>query len=254
MKYIDIHSHLCLSDYPVDQVTVIANLHKNEVGTIIIGTTLEDSREVVKIAEQNDNIWACIGVHPKDGVVPIFIEEEFDKLVSHPKVVAIGECGLDYFKLEGDIEKIKEKQKEVFIQQIEFAIKHNKPLMIHARDSYDDIYDILNNYRGKVRGNMHFFAGSLEQARKFIDLGFTLSFTGVITFARNYDEIIKNIPLDKIQAETDAPFVAPVPYRGQKNEPSYVIEVYKKIAEIRGENVEQVRLQMLKNAHSVFGA
>jgi len=253
MKYIDIHSHLCLSDYPVDQATVIANLHKNEVGTIIIGTTLEDSQEVVKIAEQNDNIWACIGVHPKEGRVPVFDENEFTKLVISPKVVAIGECGLDYFKLDGNIEKIKEIQKKVFIQQIEFSIKHNKPLMIHTRDSYDDTYEILNNYRGQVRGNLHFFAGNLGQAKKFIDLGFTLSFTGVITFARNYDEVIKNIPLDKIHAETDAPFVAPVPYRGQKNEPSYVIEVYKKIAEIRGENLEQVRLQMLKNAQSVFG-
>lgn len=267
-KYIDIHSHLCLSDYPVDQKSVIDNMQKNSVGTIIIGTTLEDSREVVKIAEQNDNIWACIGVHPKEGQTPVFDENEFAKLVISPKVVAIGECGLDYFKLEGDIEKIKEVQKKVFIQQIEFAIKYNKPLMIHTRDgekrgeSYSDACDILEKYRAQIKGNIHSFEGDLAWARRFIDLGFTLSFTGAITYPPRKGmmdvdlgrvEVIRNVPLDKIQAETDAPFLAPVSYRGQRNEPSYVIEVYKKIAEIRGEDLEQVRLQLLKNAQSVFG-
>ena len=100
---------------------------------------------------------------------------------------------------------------------------------------------------------MHFFAGSLEWAKKFVDLGFTISFTGVITFARQYDEVIKNIPFDKIHAETDAPFVAPIPYRGKRNEPTYVIEVVKKIAEIRGEDFEKVRIQLLENAKKTFG-
>jgi len=252
MKYIDIHSHLCLSDYPVDQKVVIENMQKNSVGTIIVGSSLEDSIEVVKLAEQNENIWACIGVHPHEGKEPVFLEKEFEKIVISPKVVAIGECGLDYFKLVGDIELTKKKQKEIFIKQIEFAIKYDKPLMLHIREAFDDALEILNNYKGQVRGNLHFFTGKLIQAQKFIDLGFTISFVGLITYIHDFDKIIKTIPLESLQAETDAPFVPPVPHRGEKNEPSYVIEVYKKIAEIRGEDPEIVREQLLKNAKRVF--
>ncbi len=263
MKYIDIHSHLSFVDYGTDQKEVITRMRGNEVGTITIGTSLEDSREVLKIAEQNENIWVCIGTHPKEGTAaPEFDVAEFEKLVAHPKVVAIGECGLDYFKIEGDaqkIQEIKQKQKEVFITQIEFAIKHNKPLMLHIRDgekkreAFEDVYNIFNNYRGQVRGNLHFFTANLDWANKFIDLGFTISFIGLITYVHDFDKIIKNVPLEALQAETDAPFVAPVPHRGERNEPSYVIQVYAKIAEIRGEEPEMVRLQLLENARRVFG-
>jgi len=261
MKYIDIHSHLGFSDYGPDQKMIIENMAKNEVGTITIGTTLEDSKQAVEIADQNKNVWACIGVHPKDedNIDPVFEVKEFEKLVVHPKVVAIGECGLDYFKLEGNIEKIKAKQKEVFIQQIEFAIKHNKPLMLHLRDgdkkreAYEDVYNILKNYEGKIRGNLHFFTANLDWAKKFIDLGFTISFIGLITYVHDFDKIIKNVPLEALQAETDAPFVAPVPHRGERNEPSYVTHVYAKIAEIRGEEPDKVRSQLIENAKRVFG-
>jgi len=124
--------------------------------------------------------------------------------------------------------------------------------MLHIREAYEDAYEILKKYEGKTTGNMHFFARSLDFAKKIIELGFTISFTGVITFARQYDEVIKNIPLEKMHAETDAPFVAPIPYRGKRNEPIYVIEVVKKIAEIRGEDFETVREQLLKNSKDFF--
>lgn len=263
-KYIDIHSHLGFSDYGVDQAEVVNRMKENRVATITIGTTLEDSREAVKIAGQYDNVFACIGVHPKERSEPVFNEKEFEKLIVHPKVVAIGECGLDYFKLEGDPEtivKIKDQQKKVFIQQIEFGIKYNKPLMIHTRDSYEDVYEILNSYRGKVRGNLHSFDGGVDWAQKFIDLGFTLSFTGALTYSPRKNflaedsarlEVVKICPLDMVHAETDAPFLAPVPYRGKRNEPSYVIEVIRKIAEIRGEGVEKVREQLLENSKNFF--
>lgn len=257
IKYIDIHCHLDFADYGQDRVAVINRMKENGVGAITIGTSLEDSKEALKTAEANENIWACIGTPPKEGTAePEFNESEFEKLVVHPKVVAIGECGLDYLKLEGNsevIEKIKAQQKKVFIQQIEFAIKHNKPLMLHLRDAFDDAYEILKSYEGKVRGDLHFFTGKLEMAQKFIDLGFTISFIGLITYVRDFDKIIKNVPLEALQAETDAPFVAPVPHRGERNEPSYVTQVYAKIAEIRGEDPEMVRLQLLKNARRVFG-
>lgn len=265
IKYIDIHSHLGFEDYGSDQSEVLNRMKEGGVGTITIGTTLEDSREAVKIAEANENVWACIGVHPKTGSEPVFGEKEFEKLVVHPKVVAIGECGLDYFKLEGDIEAVRRKQKEVFIQQIEFAIKHDKPLMLHLRDgekkreSYEDVYTILKSFKvkqevgEKLRGNVHFFTANLEWANKFIELGFTISFIGLITYVQDFNKIIKNVPLEALQAETDAPFVAPAPHRGERNEPSYVTHVYHKIAEIRGEEPEKVRLQLLENANRVFG-
>jgi len=252
-KYIDIHSHLGFGDYGQDLKEVIKRMEESGVATITIGTDLESSKEAVKIADEFENVFACIGAHPADKKDFVFEEKDFEELVKNPKVVAIGECGLDYFKITGDIEAEKNRQKKEFIKQIEFSIKHNKPLMLHIRDAYLDAYEILSKYKGKAKGNMHFFAGSLDFAKKFVDLGFTISFTGVITFARQYDEIIKNIPLDMIHAETDSPFVAPIPYRGKRNEPVYVIEVIKKIAEIRGKDLKTVSEQLLLNAKRTFG-
>ena len=264
MKYIDIHSHLGFEDYGADKIDVISRMKEAGVGTIAVGADLATSIEAVKVASENQNVWACIGQHPTHNMTENevshgllgFDEFEFEKLVKNPKVVAVGECGLEYYKLVGspeEIEKIKSKQKEEFIKQIEFAIKYDKPLMLHIRDAFDDAYDILKLYQGKVRGNVHFFTGKLEMAQKFIELGFTISFVGLITYIQDFNKIIKAVPLASLQAETDAPYVAPVPYRGQRNEPSYVIEVYKKIAEIRGEDPEAVRLELLRNAKRVFG-
>lgn len=268
MKYIDIHSHLGFEDYGGDQAEVIKRMTENGVGTIAVGADLATSKEALRAATENDNVWACIGQHPTHNMTEIkihhgestkvnhgslgFDEKEFEKLIKNPKVVAVGECGLEYYKLTGEVEKIKEKQKTDFIKQIEFAIKYDKPLMLHIRDAFDDAYEILRVYKGKVRGNLHFFTGKLEQAQKFIDLGFTISFTGLITYIHDFDKIIKNVPLECLQAETDAPYVSPVPHRGERNEPSYVIEIYKKIAEIRSEDPELVRNQLLQNAKKVF--
>jgi len=143
MKYIDIHSHLGFEDYGNDLDGVIKRMHDNGVATITIGTGLESSKEAVRIAEENENIWACIGNHPDENSKEIFNEEEYEKLVKSPKVVAIGECGLDYFRIKPEDIEIKERQKTEFIKQIEFAIKHNKPLMLHIRNAHDDAYEIL---------------------------------------------------------------------------------------------------------------
>ncbi|MGB8815850.1 MAG: TatD family hydrolase [Minisyncoccia bacterium] len=259
MKYIDIHSHLGFDDYGTDQKEVIKRMQDADVATIVVGADLESSKEAVKVATENENIWACVGMHPNDNPTEVFNEKNYEELVKNPKVVAIGECGLDYFfkdeslALEGlSLEKVKQKQKENFIKQIEFAIKYKKPLMLHIRDAHDDAYEILKKYEGKVFGNLHFFTSSLKNAERFIGLGFTISFPGIITYLRDFDKVIKSIPLDKIHAETDSPYASPLPHRGERNEPSYVIEVYKKIAEIRGEDPEKVRLQLLENAKKVF--
>ena len=259
MKYIDIHSHLGFEDYGADRAEVIKQMQADGVGTIAIGADLASSIESVKVASENENIWACIGMHPNHNLTEVFDEKNYEELVKNPKVVAVGECGLEYYKLTGDIEKIKAKQKEDFIKQINFAVKYDKPLMLHLRDgevkgeAFADAYEILKLYQGKVRGNVHFFTSKLPMAQKFIDLGFTISFVGLITYVQDFDKIIKNVPLEALQAETDAPYVPPVPHRGERNLPLYVIEVYKKIAQIRSEDPEMVRLQLLENAKRVFG-
>lgn len=259
MKYIDIHCHLDFKDYDPDKEGVFARIREQEVGAITIGCDLESSKRAVKIAEENENVWACIGVHPADNHLEIWNEEEFEKLAQSKKVVAVGECGLDYFRLPKEEDKIKEekeRQIKIFRNQIDFALKHNLPLMLHCRNAYDEVLDILNEYKKeageKLRGNAHFFAGNVEQAQRFVAIGFTMSFTGVITFTHDYDEVVKSLPIESIMSETDAPFVAPVPYRGKRNEPVYVIEVVRKLAELKGLTEQEMALKTIENAHRVF--
>ena len=236
---------------------VIMMVGKN-VWSISVGTDLKTSREVVELADRHEGIFATIGLHPDDNRKEIFNAEDYKELVKNKKVVAIGECGLDYFRIKGDGEEIKKRQKQNFISQIEFALENDLPLMLHFRpsgktmDAYEDGLEILSLYKKKygkkLRGNSHFFAGDLDIAKKFLEIGFTLSFTGVITFASNYDEIIKYVPLNMLMAETDCPFVAPVPHRGGRCEPVYVKEVVKRIAEIRDEDEEEVAKTLVSNA------
>ncbi len=249
-KYFDFHSHLNFGDYDADFEEVISRLRETGTHTIVVGTDLESSKRAVELADQYEEIYACIGVHPVDNPSRIFEEEEFEKLVSNPKVVAVGECGLDFFHADKSADFVR--QSELFYAQINFAIKHNKPLMIHARKAYPELLDILERLHEEMgsglRGNIHFFAGNLDEARRFWKIGFTTSFTGVVTFARDYDEVIREAPLEMLLSETDAPYVAPTPYRGQRNEPSYVSEVVRKIAELRGEPLEDIRIALVNNA------
>jgi TatD DNase family protein len=258
MKYIDIHCHLNLPEFDLDMSEVINCAKEKEVGMIVVGVDGASSEKAVKIAEAYENIWAVVGLHPADNTTEVFDYDFYKKLALHPKVVGIGETGLDYF--HGRVED-RPKQVEIFEKQIALANEVKKPLMLHIRNgleegnAYADAIEILKKHKkvhDRMHGDVHFFAGSLQDAHEFIKLGFRLSFTGVITFARNYDEVIKNIPLNMIMAETDAPFVAPIPYRGQRNEPGYVIEVIHKIAEIRGETVDKVGKTLLENAKEVF--
>ena len=216
---------------------------------------MESSKSAVELAEKHKEIYACIGIHPIDNPNQSFEKEKFEDLVKHPKVVAVGECGMDFFHADKSADY--DRQKKLFLDQLDFAITHDKPVMIHARDAYTELLEILepikDEYGVKLRGNVHFFTGSIEVAKRFFNIGFTISFTGVITFTRDYDEVIKSAPLEMIMSETDAPYVAPVPYRGKQNEPSYVSQVVKKIAEIRGEGEEVVRATLVNNALSMIG-
>lgn len=257
-KYIDIHSHLNFPEYDIDRKEVIQRMKDEDIATICIGTDLKNSREVVDLANNNENIFACIGIHPADNHAEVFDEKEYEEMVNNPKVVAVGECGLDYARLPDDTEIEKKRQRDLFANQIAFAAKHKKPLMIHSRDAYKDVYDVLSSEQkilGKelVKANMHFFSGNVDEARKFLDIGCTISFTGVITFASQYNDVVKFVPMDKIMTETDAPYVAPIPFRGKRNEPGYVKEVYKAMAIIRVEEEEDLRKQVRENVFKYFG-
>ena len=188
----------------------------------------------------------------------IFDMATYEAMGKNPRVIAIGECGLDYYRCD---ENTKELQKKVFIEHIELANKLGKPLMLHIRpalqsfsdggNAYDDALEILKSH-AKVKGDTHFFAGDWATARKFLDFGFTLSFTGVITFTHDYDDVVRNTPLDMLLSETDAPYVTPVPHRGKRNEPAYVTEVVRAIARIRKEDADAIANQLLENAQRIF--
>jgi TatD DNase family protein len=254
MKYFDIHSHLQFDDFDADRDEIIKRAQDADVGIINIATDLETSKQSIELAEKYEGVYAAVGLHPTYDEVFDYVEMK--NLAMHPKVVTIGECGIDLFH---DTGISLEQQKDIFEKHLMLAREVGKPLMLHIRSNpersaYTEALEILKKYP-EVKGNVHFFAGTIDEARAFNELGYTISFTGAITFPKseNYTEVIKTIPLDMIMAETDCPYVAPVPYRGKRNEPSYVIEVYKKIAEIKGLTLEQVTEQLRVNVKRVFG-
>lgn len=268
MKYFDAHTHTNFVAYGEDREDVFARARDAGVGMNIVGTQYDTSKSAVELAEAHEGVWATIGLHPIHTAKSYHDEKElgeggkeftsrgeqfdiasYEKLAESKKVIAIGECGLDYYRVE---KETKDIQVQAFVEQIELANRLGKPLMLHIRNAYDDAIEIIKAH-AKVQGDVHFFAGDWGVAKRFLDLGFTLSFTGVITFARDYDEVIKNAPLDLIMSETDAPYVTPAPHRGKRNEPAYVELVVKAIADIRGEDGEMVREQLVKNAQRVFG-
>ncbi len=283
-RYIDTHAHVNINAFADDWQVVMADCSEKGLAVINVGTQQDTSKKAVDIALEADNGYAIVGLHPVHTSASYHDESElgenmkaftsrgevFDSnfyrtlATSTNKVVAIGECGYDYYRLASDTKALQEA---AFIAQIELANELQLPLMIHTRDAkgnqasakaeagvgnvYDDTYATLKQY-ARVPGNVHFYAGNWEQAKRFLELGFTLSFTGVITFASDYEEVIKNTPLAMLHAETDCPYVAPVPYRSKRCEPWMVVEVYKKIAAIKGLDEEVVRTQLIENAKRLY--
>lgn len=265
-EYFDVHSHLYFPDYDGDREEEIEKMKKEKIGTIAVGTGFEASKKCIELAEKHENIFACIGQHPADLNKDSVFEEKLQKLAEHEKVVAIGECGLDYFRLPDDpalAEELKSIQKTIFEYHIDLALANDLPLMLHIRsskgtnDAYYDALEILEKHDKlageRLRGNAHFFAGDTDILRRFLAIDFTISFTGVITFTRDYDELIKYTPLDMILSETDAPFVAPIPHRGSRNSPLYVPEVVSRIAMVKNEPLEVVKQAIIANTKRVFG-
>ncbi len=255
--YIDAHSHLNLSPLYERREEIIAVLREKHVATITIGTDRATSQKAVALAhEYSDVLFACVGLHPADNAQEVFDMDAYESLARDGKVVAIGECGLDYFRDQS--EENKARQKEIFLQHIALAQKVQKPLMIHARpskgtqDAYEDVLDILESIEDCPRANFHFFVGDIPIAKRILAIGGTMSFDGPITFSHDYDEVIAFLPIESIMAETDAPFAAPVPHRGKTCEPWMVEEVITRIAEIKELLLEDVRQTLYENAKRVF--
>ncbi len=283
-KFFDAHAHVQFAAFEKDYKEVIKRALENGVQMINVGTQKDTSKRAVEIAHEFDGVYAAVGLHPihtaksfhdtqelgggESAQAFISRGEEFDfdyykKLALDPKTVAIGECGLDYFRLDAaDREEQIGKQKDVFLLQIKLAAAVEKPLMIHCRNAFGDLIEILRNnldprFRGddprwRSPGVVHFFTGTNDDAKQLLDLGFSFTFGGVITFTRDYDEVITMIPLKRILSETDAPYVSPVPYRGKRNEPAYVVETVKTLAELKGISPEEMRDSIARNAETVF--
>lgn len=249
MMMIDTHAHLNMDEFKDDLEDVLNRAINSDVlGILVIGMDEPSNLRAIHLASSHDILYATVGVHP--GYVDHQTTHHLKNLLKHEKVVAIGECGLDfYWQIEN-----RNLQIETFVEQIKLAVETGLPLVIHTRNSFTEAYDCLLPYKGQVKGVFHCFSSNLEDAKKAIDLGFMIGIDGPVTYKNNklLDEIIKGIDLSHILVETDSPFMTPVPYRGQRNEPSYVTQVVKKIAEIKQMTFDEVKIKTTQNAIKLF--
>jgi TatD DNase family protein len=290
--FIDAHTHVQFAAFADDRDAVLARAVADDVHMIVIGTQRDTSAQAVALAEAHaaDGMYAVIGLHPihtsksfhdadelgggdatGKGDAPksfisrgeIFDYEYYKTLALHPRTVAIGECGLDYFHFNEDESRDEQiaRQKDAFAAQMRLTKDVAKPLMIHCREAFADTIAMLRaaGPDGFTPGVIHFFTGTVDDARALLDMGFSFTFGGVITFpprkgasAGTYDEVVKFIPIDRIMSETDAPYVAPVPFRGKRNEPAYVVHTVAKLAELKGVSLEEMKAQIWENARKMF--
>ena len=278
---VDTHAHLDFPEFAGDVDTVLGRARDAGVSRIIaIGTTLQSSRNAIRFAEEHPEVYAAVGIHPTSvsNEVEDFLPE-LRQLANHPKVVAIGETGLDYHHLPGSLRKqeVSETtfgasstetiesdlrddaemaaQSVAFEQHLDLAATLSKNVIIHQRDAWADTLKIFRPYSARVRGVFHCFKGSLEQAQEAVELGHYISFTGIVTFKNATDlrHTVSLLPIDRIMVETDAPYLAPVPYRGKRCEPAFVRETALAIARIRNLTLESFSAQTTKNAERFFG-
>ncbi|MFA7658090.1 MAG: TatD family hydrolase [Candidatus Gastranaerophilaceae bacterium] len=250
---VDTHSHIDMPEFE-DLDAVVSNAQSFGVEKIIVPSVDRNSFEkVIEVSNKYENVYCALGIHPTEAKDAK--DEDFDKIIQlagDKKVVAIGECGLDYHWDKTFIDE----QKRAFLKQIEIAKSLKKPLIIHDREAHKDCFDILTeNINGEIPVIMHCFSGSLEFANECIKSGFYIALGGVVTFknAKKVHEIAQKIPLEYLLLETDAPFLTPEPHRGERNEPAYVKFAAEKIAQLRGISFNEVAESTTQNARKVFG-
>lgn len=251
MKVIDTHCHPQFPQYDADRGEVLARAEDAGVGMVCVGTDLEMSRAAVALAEAHEEMWASVGAHPND--IQRVSADDFGQLLRHPKVVAIGEIGLDYYRTP-DIEA-QSRQREVFDEFLILARAHKKPIIVHCRDGSSPLaasaYEDLLTFPLPV-GVIHSFTGTAEQAKAFLDRGMYIGLNGIVTFSTSYNAMVDAIPPERLLLETDSPYLAPPPHRGRRNEPLHVLEVARYIAKIRNISFETLTKQTTKNARTLF--
>jgi TatD DNase family protein len=280
MRLIDTHAHLNFKDFKDDADNIIRKTLAEDTWMILVGSEYKTSKRGLDYANKYEKgVYASVGLHPihLDEVraegnnkeydfktrAEDFYYDNYEKLAKFQKVVAIGEIGLDYYhiNLDGDVINIKNKQKEVFKKQLLLARNLNFPVIIHCRQAHDDMLKILAEFKEEHKelfnlkepwGVMHCFSGDEDLAWKYFSLGLLISFTGLITFSKQWDDFIRKMPMDKVMVETDSPYMTPEPYRGQRNEPLLVLKVAERIAEIKNISVEKVAEETTRNAEKLF--
>jgi TatD DNase family protein len=279
--FIDTHSHVNFASFREDADETIRRALGNDTWMILVGSNIKTSNKALNLANKYEKgVYAAVGLHPthlEAGPVDTsetgeeseaarpedFDYDSYEKLARFQKVVAIGEIGLDYYHLDPTKDQIatKKKQQEVFAQQLLLARSLNLPVIIHCRQAHDDLYAILQDFKKSYShlipsdrpwGVIHCFSGDEDLAWKYFRLGLLISFTGLITFSQQWDELIRKVPLDKIMIETDSPYMTPEPYRGRRNEPLLVQYVANRIADIRGLTLEKIAETTTANARTFF--
>lgn len=249
---IDTHSHLQFDAYAKDIDEVVKRIRAQNIACINVGTSYQSSKDGILFAQTyGEGFYAAIGLHPTDVDEP-FDAGQYKELAKSKKVVAIGEIGLDYFRPPFD----KEKQKSIFIQQLDLAKELNLPVILHCRMAHQDVIDILKsqipNPNYQLRGVIHCFTGTLEQAKKYIELGFYLGLNGII-FKFNIDEVIKHVGLEHLLLETDCPYLTPPMAPEKRNEPIFMTYTIEKIAQLKNVSVQEISQKTTENAKKLFG-
>lgn len=252
--FTDTHSHIHMDEFLCCVDDVVKRAADNYVRRIItVGTELDDSRMAMNVAEPRDNVYFAVGVHPHES--ESFTEDsiaEFKTMLAHKKCLAVGEIGLDYYY---DLSP-KDTQKKIFRRFLELAVEHNKPVIIHNRDSADDCVEIMNDViKGRDKsGIIHCFSGDMNLLRWALDNGFYISYAGPVTYSKSDDlrETIKYVPSDRLLTETDCPYLAPMPFRGKQNEPGYSVFNAYEISLIKGVNLYEIALQLEENLNNLF--
>ncbi|CAG7839182.1 D-aminoacyl-tRNA deacylase [Clostridium haemolyticum] len=248
----DSHAHYDDESFNEDREEIIKQIKENGVVNVLnCGASMKGARDSLKLADKYDFFYAAVGIHPENAYeLTEKNYEEIKHMSNHPKVRAIGEIGLDYYWEENPP---REKQKEVFRKQMTLARELNMPVIIHDRDAHKDTLDIMKEFPD-VKGVVHCFSGSVEFARECLKLGYYIGFTGVITFknAKKTIEVAREVPMDKILVETDAPYMAPTPNRGKRNRSDYIEFIIDKIAEIKGKSKEEVAKKTIENANNLL--
>lgn len=250
---VDSHAHIQLDAFDADRETVLENAQAEKVHTILtIGFDLDTSRRAIRLAEQYEQIYATVGIHPHDAKdINHETTEIFRDLAAHPKVIALGEMGLDYYRNLSP----RAIQKMAFEQQLDLAEELDLPIVIHNREAFHDIIPILRARRGSVKGVMHCFSGGLETMHQSLELGFYIGIGGPVTYRKSHElqEVAREVPGNRLLVETDCPWLAPQFRRGKRNEPAYVRAIAEKIAELRSVPLEDIAATTTRNFENLFG-